>query len=90
MNHPKFPPRKTTEIICLCNCVSKESIENAVRNGADSLNKIFDATMAGVGPCGGSCRRKLQPMLDAYAQTGEFPQFIKVDNRGKKKPRRGP
>jgi hypothetical protein len=38
------------------------------------LNEIFDATTAGVGPCGGSCRRILQPMLDHYLQTGTFPE----------------
>jgi bacterioferritin-associated ferredoxin len=64
---------KKREIICLCNSVSRDVIEDAIRNGADTLNKIFDATTAGVGPCGGSCRRKLGPMLDHYLATGEFP-----------------
>jgi hypothetical protein len=26
--------------------------------------------MAGVGPCGGSCRRIMGPMLDHYLETG--------------------
>lgn len=72
------------EIICLCNNVPRDVIEDAIRNGCDTLNKIFDATTAGVGPCGGSCRRKLGPMLDAYLETGEFPAVIKEDKRGKK------
>lgn len=80
---PRRPQRK--EIICLCNNVSRDVIESAIRAGADTLNKIFDNTMAGVGPCGGSCRRKLQPMLDAYLETGQFPEVIKEDTRGKQR-----
>lgn len=85
MNQRHGPKGKAREIICLCNNVSRETIEDAIKNGADTLNKIFDATMAGVGPCGGSCRRKLGPMLDHYLATGEFPERLKADNRGKKR-----
>lgn len=73
------------EIVCLCNNVSRDVIEDAIRSGADTLNKIFDQTSAGVGPCGGSCRRKLQPMLEHYLATGEFPETIKEDRRGKRR-----
>jgi bacterioferritin-associated ferredoxin len=64
--------KKTSEIICLCNNVDRESIEKAIRDGAQDLNEIFDKTTAGVGPCGGSCRRKLGPLLDHFLLTGEF------------------
>jgi bacterioferritin-associated ferredoxin len=69
------------EIVCLCNNVPRDVIEDAIRNGCDTLNKIFDSTTAGVGPCGGSCRRKLQPMLDHYLATGEFPQPVKDERK---------
>lgn len=82
-------PKKRDEIICLCNNVARSVIENAVRNGADTLNKIFDTTCAGVGPCGGSCRRKLGPMLEHYLATGQFPDKIIPDMRGKKKVKTG-
>jgi bacterioferritin-associated ferredoxin len=86
MNDPRRGnSNKKREIICLCNNVPRDVIEKAVREGADTLNKIFDATMAGVGPCGGSCRRKLGPMLDHYLETGGFPEILKTDMRGKKK-----
>lgn len=58
--------RTRKEIICRCNNVSRETIENAFENGCHTLNEIFDATTAGVGPCGGSCRRKIGPMLEKY------------------------
>ncbi|MFN7454521.1 MAG: bacterioferritin-associated ferredoxin [Pseudobdellovibrionaceae bacterium] len=68
--------QKKSEIICRCNNVSRETIEKAIREGCDTMNKIFDCTTAGVGPCGGSCRRKLQPFLDHYLETGSFPDKV--------------
>lgn len=81
--------RGRREIVCLCNEVSRDVIEAAIRDGADTLNKIFDTTTAGVGPCGGSCRRKLAPMLDQYLATGVFPEPCKPDSSGKGKRSRG-
>jgi bacterioferritin-associated ferredoxin len=78
-------PNKKTEIICFCNNVSRDVIEKAVREGADTLNKIFDTTCAGIGACGGTCRRKLAPMLEQYLKDGTFPEVIKPDMTGKKK-----
>jgi bacterioferritin-associated ferredoxin len=75
------------DLICLCNEVPRAAIEQAIRGGADTLNKIFDATTAGVGPCGGSCRRKLAPMLDAFLATGAFPPPASDPSREQKKRR---
>jgi bacterioferritin-associated ferredoxin len=75
--------KKKSPIICRCNNVNRQTIETAIREGADTMNKIFDATSAGVGPCGGSCRRKLYPMLQHYLQTGTFPEVIVEDLTGK-------
>ncbi len=69
-------------IICLCNHVKQSEIESAIKSGADTLNKIFDQTTAGVGPCGGSCRRILKPFLEHYLTTGEF--LEKLPQRGKR------
>ncbi len=74
---------KKQEIICRCNNVSKQTIEKAILDGCDTMNKIFDCTTAGVGPCGGSCRRKLSPMLDYYLKNGTFPEKIIEDRTGK-------
>lgn len=76
-------PKNKKEIICLCNNISRDVIEDAIRNGANTLNKIFDRTTAGVGPCGGSCRRKLAPMLDAYLTCGTFPISQKQQQKKK-------
>lgn len=71
--------KKRPEIICRCNNVSRQEIEMAIRDGAKTLNEIFDRTMAGVGSCGGSCRRKLGPLLEHYLKYQEFPEKI-VEN----------
>jgi len=76
-------PKKRSEIICRCNNVSRETIEKCIAGGAQTLNDIFDQTTAGVGPCGGSCRRKLGPLLDHYLRTGTFPEKIVIDETGK-------
>ncbi len=78
-------PKKRCEIICRCNNISRESIEKAIRDGAKSMNEIFDVTSAGVGACGGSCRRKLSPMLDQFLREGTFPEKIQPDLRDKLK-----
>ena len=54
------------EIVCFCNQVPKKIIEKAMLEGAKTLNEIYDKTTAGVGPCGGSCRRKIAPILENF------------------------
>ena len=70
------------EILCRCNNITRNQVEEAIRDGAHTLNQIFDTTTAGVGSCGGSCRRKLRPLLQAYLDTGEFPLITPEDDRG--------
>lgn len=84
MNSAKKPGANSSAglPVCYCNKVPKEKIEAAIQRGCKSLPLIFDATTAGVGACGGSCRPYLENMLHSYQQTGLFP-----DNpRPKKKP----
>lgn len=69
------------EIICRCNNVSRETIEEAIRSGCKTPNEIFDKTTAGVGPCGGSCRRKIIPFLEYYLKHGTFPEKTPEGNR---------
>jgi bacterioferritin-associated ferredoxin len=75
--------KNKSPIICRCNNINRETLEKAIAEGCDTMNKIFDATTAGVGPCGGSCRRKIKPMLDHYLETGKFPEKITEDLTGK-------
>jgi bacterioferritin-associated ferredoxin len=71
------PPNKSDKpdrLICLCNSVPKSSIEAAIERGCNSLGKLFDATLAGVGACGGSCQPTLRNILETYRLTGKFPE----------------
>lgn len=68
--------KKKSEIICRCNEIEKKQIAEALQNGAKTLNEIFDLTTAGVGACGGSCRGKLQHMLETYQSSGEIPEKV--------------
>ena len=63
-----------SKVICKCNNVDIDTIENAITNGCKTMNEIFDCTTAGVGPCGGSCRRTILPILETYLKTGQFPK----------------
>jgi bacterioferritin-associated ferredoxin len=78
------PSRPKQEIVCRGNNISRATIEAAIKDGCKTMNEIFDATTAGVGPCGGSCRRKIVPLLEGYLATGVFPEKLLEDE--KKKP----
>lgn len=50
------------EIICVCFDVSEETIREAIRNGAHTVEAVGEATQAGTG-CGG-CLEKIQEIID--------------------------
>lgn len=75
--------KRKKEIICKCNGITRAEIETAIRGGCRTLNEIFDQTTAGVGACGGSCRRYLKPLLEAYLRDGAFPDTLVPDNSDK-------
>jgi bacterioferritin-associated ferredoxin len=78
---------KSERLICLCNEVSQETIEKAIANGCRTLSRIFDATRAGVGACGGSCQSTLKKMLETYLQTGQFPENPRPPSNRRKSPK---
>jgi bacterioferritin-associated ferredoxin len=63
---------KSKRFICLCNSVPQKDIEDAIARGCNTLGRLFDATTAGCGACGGSCQPTLRKMLDTYSRTGKF------------------
>ncbi len=64
----------SADLICLCNEVAKHTIESAIARGCNTLGKIYDATQAGVGACGGSCQPTIKKILEHYKATGKFPK----------------
>jgi bacterioferritin-associated ferredoxin len=77
----KNPKKGASPIVCRCNNVSEATLHQAIQGGCKTMNEIFDQTTAGVGPCGGSCRRKIQPMLEGYLQTGAFPSLNEITKK---------
>lgn len=78
--HPSNSP-----IVCRCNQVNQETIERAIIRGCRDLNRIFDATSAGVGACGGSCRIYLARMLESYLKDGTFPKEARPQGAKKRR-----
>ena len=79
-----YQKKDKSVIICRCNNVSRTTIETAIVDGCKTMNEIFDQTTAGVGACGGSCRRKIVPFLEEYLKNGKFPEKILADLNDKK------
>jgi bacterioferritin-associated ferredoxin len=62
---------KKQKLICYCNAVPREEVRQAIERGCDTLGKIFDATTAGVGACGGSCQPDIKHLLESYKSMGK-------------------
>lgn len=59
--------------ICRCEEVSKEEIEKAIEEGAETLAGIKRRTHAGMGLCQGrTCRRQISQMLAGKKEPGEI------------------
>lgn len=58
---PKNKPKN--KILCLCNNITEQKVIEAIQNRADTCDKIYDMTGAGVGPCGGTCRTKTKKLI---------------------------
>jgi nitrogen fixation NifU-like protein len=56
-----------TEVICICQNVTKGEIEHAIAHGAFTLEGIREKTGAMTGACGGvRCREKIEALLEKY------------------------
>ena len=55
-----------SEIICLCKNISEETIKEAIKNGATTLEAVKEATGATTGFChGGRCKAKIEALIEA-------------------------
>jgi len=64
-------------VICRCNSVQRSVIEKAVVNGNLTIDDIAEATAAGNGACGGTCRKLIWIILEHYKKHGEFDPTVK-------------
>ncbi|QEK12443.1 (2Fe-2S)-binding protein [Crassaminicella thermophila] len=63
------------EIICRCEEVTRDEIEETIKNGATTMNEIKKWTRAGMGLCQGRICRKLVEKILAE-KTGKKPENI--------------
>lgn len=50
---------------CFCKAVSRATIKKAILNGADTLEKVWEATNSGDGSCRGKdCGYKIQELIE--------------------------
>ena len=55
---------KQDELVCRCEEVSRETVEDAIRNGATTLDAVKRRTRAGMGLCQGrTCRRIVSSLI---------------------------
>ncbi len=53
--------------VCICKGIPRSTMKKAIANGADTLQKVQQATGAGSGPCGGRrCTPKILALLEEY------------------------
>lgn len=53
-----------SEIVCLCKNISKDTIVEAIKNGAKSVEEVKEATGATTGFChGGRCKGKIEELI---------------------------
>jgi bacterioferritin-associated ferredoxin len=51
-------------LVCLCKAVTDEVIVEAIKEGADTFEKVQEATDAGTGRCCASrCRRRIEDLI---------------------------
>ena len=51
--------------VCICKAISRAKIKEAISNGADTLDKVKDATGATTGGCCGSrCKHKILELIE--------------------------
>ncbi len=53
------------DLVCLCKGVEKDTIIKAVKEGADTFEKVQETTGAGTGFCGaGRCRGRIEAIIE--------------------------
>ena len=51
-------------LVCLCKAVTEEVIVEAIKEGADTFEKVQEATGAGTGHCrAGRCKGKIEQLI---------------------------
>lgn len=55
------------DLVCLCKKINEETIINAIKNGAVTVEDVREATGATTGPCRGfRCKKKIKALIEEY------------------------
>ena len=50
--------------VCICKAISRAKIKEAIKNGADTIEKVAEVTGATTGGCRGRrCREKIEDLI---------------------------
>ena len=61
-----FGKKPDSPIVCKCKKISEKAIVEAIKNGADTIEKVKTATGAGTGMCGGMrCTPEIEKLIKA-------------------------
>ena len=57
---------------CRCKCVTREKIKEAIKNGADTLEKVQKITGAGTGSCKGrGCLYTIEKLIETSKENAD-------------------
>lgn len=59
-------PKAKVKLICYCHGIPEKDVAEAIQRGCVKVDQVSDATTAGIGACGGTCRPNIQKMIDDY------------------------
>lgn len=71
---PEILTRDLDDNLCVCNCIPKRQIIQAMFEGAGSMAQIREACMAGDGT--GCCKLQLKHLLDAIQKLTELKEDV--------------
>ncbi len=54
------------KITCYCHGILEKDVAEAIARGCYKVDQVSDATTAGIGACGGTCRPNIQKMIEDF------------------------
>lgn len=58
--------------VCICKAITRDKIKLAIKNGANTLDKVKEETGATTGCCNGfRCKEKIEELIEDH-ENGEF------------------
>lgn len=58
--------KEKVKLVCYCHAVPEKTVAEAIARGCHKVDQVSDATTAGIGACGGTCRPVIQKMIEDH------------------------